>query len=103
MASTETRMSHTPGPWGIEVDAETRELNITSRHRPYVAIVLTEDVAWADTQCRTNAALIAAAPDLLTLARQYANDMRYPPAQDSRKRRLEAIEAAIAKATVEAA
>lgn len=35
--------------------------------------------------------------DLLVLAYQYANDMRYPPAADSRQRRLAAVEAVLAK------
>lgn len=35
--------------------------------------------------------------DLLALVYQYANDMRYPPADDSRQRRLAAIEAVLAK------
>ena len=35
--------------------------------------------------------------DLLALAYQYANDMRYPPTEDSRKRRLAAVEAVLAK------
>ena len=35
--------------------------------------------------------------DLLALAYQYANDLRYPPTEDSRKRRLAAVEAVLAK------
>lgn len=35
--------------------------------------------------------------DLLALAHQYANDMRYPPTADSRQRRLAAVEAVLAK------
>jgi hypothetical protein len=35
--------------------------------------------------------------DLLALAYQYANDMRYPPTPDSRQRRLAAVEAVLAK------
>ena len=35
--------------------------------------------------------------DLLALAYQYANDMRYPPTEDSRQRRLAAVEAVLAK------
>ena len=45
------------------------------------------------------ATLIAAAPDLLSLALQYRDDLRRPPSPDSRERRLAAIDAAIAKAT----
>lgn len=40
----------------------------------------------------------AAAPELLTLAIQYRDDMRRTPSEESRQRRLEAINAAIAKA-----
>lgn len=36
--------------------------------------------------------------ELLALVYQYRDDLRHPPAPDSRERRLEAIEAAIAKA-----
>lgn len=35
--------------------------------------------------------------DLLALAHQYANDMRYPPAADSRQRRLAAVESVLVK------
>ena len=35
--------------------------------------------------------------DLLALAHQYANDMRYPPTADSRQRRLAAVEAVLSK------
>ena len=36
--------------------------------------------------------------ELLAIAHQYANDMRYPPTTDSRIRRLEAVLAVIKKA-----
>ena len=35
--------------------------------------------------------------ELLALAYQYANDMRYPPTEDSRQRRLAAVEAVLSK------
>ena len=41
--------------------------------------------------------LCALNQELLALAYQYANDMRYPPTEDSRKRRLAAVEAVLAK------
>jgi hypothetical protein len=41
---------------------------------------------------------MAASPELLELARQYLNDMRHPPAPDSRERRVSLIEKVIAKA-----
>jgi hypothetical protein len=46
-----------------------------------------------------SAPAIAAAPDLLDLAIQYRNDLLRPSADDSRDRRIAAIDAAIAKAT----
>jgi hypothetical protein len=36
-------------------------------------------------------------PDLLALVHQYRNDMLYPPAADSRERRIKAIDAALSK------
>lgn len=48
---------------------------------------------------KSNARLIAAAPELLQLALQYRDDLHHPPSQDSRERRLAAIKAVIAKAT----
>jgi hypothetical protein len=45
-----------------------------------------------------NANVMAASPELLELARQYLNDMRHPPAPDSRERRVSLIEKVIAKA-----
>lgn len=42
-------------------------------------------------------ATVLAAPELLDLAYQYRNDLRYPLADDSRERRLAAIDAVIAK------
>lgn len=41
--------------------------------------------------------LYALNQELLALVYQYGNDMRYPPADDSRQRRLAAIEAVLAK------
>lgn len=35
--------------------------------------------------------------ELMALARQYRNDMRYPPTQDSRERRIEWINRVIGK------
>lgn len=41
--------------------------------------------------------VFAAAPELLDLVRQYRNDLLYPVADDSRIRRLAAIDAVLAK------
>ena len=49
---------------------------------------------------KANAALITAAPDLLSLAHQYRSDLLHPVRDEgSKQRRIEAIDAAIAKAT----
>ena len=45
------------------------------------------------------ARILDGTPDLLALAYQYRDDMRYVPPDDSRKRRIAAIDATIAKAT----
>jgi len=41
--------------------------------------------------------LLQNAPDLLALVDQYRNDMLYPPAADSRERRIAAIDAVLGK------
>ena len=46
--------------------------------------------------------LIVCAPAMLAALYQYRDDLRYPPAPDSVKRRLAMIEALIAKATIPA-
>lgn len=43
--------------------------------------------------------MVNAGADLLALAYQYRNDLKFPVEPDSRERRLAAIDAAIAKAT----
>jgi len=48
--------------------------------------------------CGYEAHLETSAAQLLALAYQYRDDLRHPPAPDSRERRLEAIESAIRKA-----
>ena len=76
--------------------------------------------AWQDDNGRNNAAAIVALhnaypdlramidaqaatiADLLALALQYRNDLRYPPTADSITRRLAAIDAVLAKVTGDA-
>ena len=53
----------------------------------------------ADKLPLEDARLIAAAPEMLVMLCQYADDLRYPPEGDSRERRLAAVQAMIAKAT----
>lgn len=84
-------MTHTKGPWtsnGCGVSADGRSICIA-----------TPNPAANDGSMASNARLIAAAPDLLALAIQYRDDLKYPPSGDSIYRRMEAIDAAIAKAT----
>ena len=87
--------THTAGPWELpEVGAD---------NRLHVGQVVDSDgvtIAIAYGQCAetvANARLIAEAPDLLALALQYRDDLRYPPSADSITRRLAAIDAVIAK------
>jgi len=92
---------HTPGPWEIE------EITPSDFHDCYIlgapngvyddiiATVQCTDLP----QCMADARLIAAAPDLLALVIQYRDDLRRPPSPDSVERRLQAVNAAIAKAT----
>lgn len=55
-------------------------------------------IAELERRSKARTSLISAAPDLLSLAYQYRDDLRHPPTQDSRERRLKAIEDVIAKA-----
>ena len=75
------------GVWAIDRDRETERMD-KAIHRLSVAIDLTP-------------ALLETAPDvtneLLELAHQYLSDLRYPPAQDSKERRIERIEAMLKK------
>lgn len=98
---------HTPGPWHVVRygDGDSLVICLDESGTQRVAFMavpgaksLSERRArWR--QIKANAQLIAAAPDLLALAYQYRDDLKRPPAPDSRERRLQAIEAAIAKAT----
>jgi len=88
--------AHTPGPWEF-VQAGSGDFptwNVRLNDRGFIRLPATADMAVMDADAR----LIAAAPELLALAYQYANDMRYPPTADSRARRLAAAQAVIAKA-----
>jgi hypothetical protein len=88
--------AHTPGPWEF-VQAGSGDFptwNVRIGDRGFIRLPATADMDVMDADAR----LIAAAPELLALAYQYANDMRYPPTADSRERRLAAALAVIAKA-----
>jgi len=90
-------VTHTAGPWALPA------LDATNRF--HVGQVVDGDGATiciaygTNSETVANARLIAAAPDLLALAHQYRDDLRYPPSADSITRRLAAIDAVLAKVT----
>lgn len=95
----------TKGPWTVEEPMD-HELWIVEAGKEAYEWRVIAGLPWPSEkgdisrpEVKANASLISAAPDLLALAYQYADDLRYPPADDSRERRLAAIDAAIAKAT----
>ena len=81
----------TPGPWEVvPVDYGVfHVMGISARgsHKVVVAAGALE----------ADARLLAAAPDLWELVLQYRADLSHPLSDDSRQRRLEAIDRAIAK------
>ena len=94
--------NHTPGPWAIIADVPGHEIG-------YRAIAAVEDGELAETICNpspmgaANAALIAAAPDLLAalqaLVEEYEPNIKTFALNAPRKARWERAIAAIAKAT----
>ena len=87
---------HAPGPWKVFIRCNSDglpEVVVASDNGCPIAVVGNH------AEFKETARLIAAAPDLLSLVLQYRDDLHHPPAPDSRERRLQAIEAAIAKAT----
>ncbi len=68
--------------------------------RTRAQVIASTDVGSGSTAEKIQRAqMISATFDLLDLAIQYRNDLRYPVSPDSLDRRLAAIDAAIAKAT----
>ncbi len=89
-------MSHTPGPWHIGNIVGGRFVFAADGYAVADATVYHRN---HDDQHLANARLIALAPEMLEALYQYRSDMRYPPEADSRERRIELIEALIARAT----
>jgi hypothetical protein len=90
---------HTPGPWDLEFGHQQKDSGLTYWQVTDGAdAIACNQFCWAKNS-EANGRLIASAPDLLELAFQYRDDLRYPPAPDSRERRLKAIDDLIAKAT----
>jgi hypothetical protein len=95
---------HTPGPWEIEEDDYGDEIWLGGEGAGMIVVN-----GWVNGGCKqtpsewaalqAEARLIAAAPDLLALVIQYRDDLRRPPSPDSVERSLQAVNAAIAKAT----
>jgi hypothetical protein len=84
---------HAPGPWKA-VSADNG-----SGYLAGVYDVVAHDGQVVATTAGQSLDLIVAAPDLLALVIQYRDDLRHPPTPDSVTRRLQAIDAAIARAT----
>lgn len=88
-------MSHTPAPWKLVQFGGPQ----ISGPKGYAVCTIWGGLSVGDlpAEDEANALLIAAAPDLLALAYQYRDDLRYPPTADSITRRLTAIDAVLAK------
>lgn len=66
---------HTPGPWSNERIWDTPETRIHARVNGGVPVALAEVFTmWNVGEKEANARLIAAAPELLALAKQYARE-----------------------------
>lgn len=95
---TNMKTTHTPGPWKYDgphpvVDAETNCFSIYHGDGISVAMVIFMPGEDDREQCRADAALISAAPDLLAACQRFLNPTEEGP-------RLEdIIRAAVAKAT----
>lgn len=88
---------HTPGPWTVEGEAVYANRDARSRHRngrACVANVCTGDYDQLDAEGKANAALIAAAPDLLAVLQEIDEH-----GTDDWQARLKTVRAAIAAAT----
>jgi hypothetical protein len=74
-AQTTEKTTHTPGPWGLDNDEGSERYEIGINAEVGVKIICSVDYGYDepfDSQQHANALLIAAAPDLLELAKQYA-------------------------------
>jgi len=97
-------MAHTPGPWiAVEWDCDPKLNDDGNRFWGIKPVTFHHGADYLEASgwmTEANANLLAAAPELLELAYQYASDLRHPPTADSRERRLERIAAVLAKAGV---
>lgn len=90
---------HTPGPWYVTELPEHRKerLRVTDMHDNDLARLCALDVG--EDAARANAALMAAAPDLLTATTAALSVLLTYPASASRDNAIAMIDAAIARAT----
>lgn len=89
---------HTPGPWSVVPYGDGDSLAVHDARGDWrVCFMATPGDSGDMAGIEANARLIAAAPELLALAYQYRDDLRYPPAPDSKERRLAAIDAVLTK------
>ena len=98
--------THTPGPWHIEARIGVKGMTQRGVKVCYGVNSYGDgpkgtvgDIMGASD---ANNRLMIASPDLLALAHQYRDDLRYPPSADSITRRLAAIDAVLAKVTGDA-
>ena len=86
--------THTPGPWNYERSGDGKRISVglglVEGPNGYDVAEVYSDDCDGDV-AMANARLIAASPDLLALAYQYRDDLRYPPTGDSIARRLDRV------------
>ena len=89
----------TKGPWAVCTDAtgDTFIASMTDSAET-VCELGSADNDEGQAQLEADAQAIAALPELIELAYQYASDLRYPPTGDGLQRRLERIEDVLTKA-----
>lgn len=93
---------HTPGPWKqahvVSAYETKRRVIVAAEDSQYAGCPVGEVYGTTDEDCKANARLIAAAPDLLHELREvlaWAREENAP----LRQQEIDSIEAAIAKAT----
>jgi hypothetical protein len=104
-----TQAQHTPGPWQYYIDNgasgthfHIESLNVHGKRQHGLAVIVPNDTAstmLTMEQHRANARLIAAAPELLQIAKAYRNLLKTMAHTDGEVATFEHIELVIAKAT----